>query len=363
VPARRLFGERQKIAAAIDTDFVSRPAIVLFPLTILAENAKGGYCGRITMIQPLGPVRVVALYKFAPFEDCEATRRALAMLCSANAIKGTLLIAREGINGTISGSDAGIETVLAYIHALPGCADLDVKTSWTETPPFHRMKVRIKREIVTMGQPDIDPLADAGHYVSPEDWNALIADPATIVIDTRNDYEVEIGTFAGAIDPGTKTFRDFPDWFREHREALIGEGDPPKIAMFCTGGIRCEKATAFLRAEGLDEVYHLKGGILSYLERVPPEESLWRGECFVFDQRVAVAHDLTPGSNELCHACRRPVGKEDRLSPLYAAGVSCPACHSERTDKQRAGYAERHRQTLLAARRGDSHIGQTFTRP
>jgi UPF0176 protein len=315
------------------------------------------------MTQPAPPVRVAALYKFAPFEDCEAKRHALAALCCTNGIKGTLLIAHEGINGTIAGSDASVETVLAHIRAFSGCADLDVKTSWADTLPFHRMKVRIKREIVTMGQPGIDPLTDAGHYVAPEGWNALIADPATIVIDTRNDYEVAIGSFIGAINPGTKTFRDFPDWFRARRAALIGEGIAPKIAMFCTGGIRCEKATAFLKAEGLDEVYHLKGGILNYLENMPPEESLWHGECFVFDQRVAVTHDLAPGSNELCHACRRPVGEEDRLSPLYAAGVSCPACHHERTDEQRAGYAERHHQTLLAARRGDSHIGPMFARP
>ncbi|WP_223799880.1 oxygen-dependent tRNA uridine(34) hydroxylase TrhO [Sphingomonas nostoxanthinifaciens] len=309
------------------------------------------------MIQPARPIRIAALYKFAPFEDCDAAQHALAAICCSNGIKGTLLIAHEGINGTIAGSDAGIEIVLNHIRALPGCADLDVKTSWADTLPFHRMKVRIKREIVTMGQPDIDPLADAGHYVAPEEWNALIADPATILIDTRNDYEVAIGTFAGAIDPRTKTFRDFPDWFREHRAALIGDGAPPKVAMFCTGGIRCEKATAFLKAEGLDAVYHLKGGILNYLETVAPEESLWRGECFVFDQRAAVTHNLAPGSTALCHACRRPIGDADRLSPLYAEGVSCPACHHERTDEQRAGYAERHRQTRLAARRGGSHIG------
>lgn len=330
---------------------------------MLAGSRKADYRIRTAMIQPPLLIRVAALYKFAPFEDCEATRHALAALCCANGIKGTLLIAHEGINGTIAGSGAGIETVLTHIRALPGCADLDVKTSWAETPPFHRMKVRIKREIVTMGQPDIDPLTDAGHYVAPEGWNALIADPSTIVIDTRNDYEVAIGSFEGAIDPGTKTFRDFPDWFRAQRDALIGEGTPPRIAMFCTGGIRCEKATAFLKAEGLDEVYHLKGGILNYLESVPPEESLWRGECFVFDQRVAVTHDLAPGSNELCHACRRPVSEEDRLSPLYAEGVSCPACHHERTDEQRAGYAERHRQTLLASGRGYSHIGPLPARP
>ena len=219
------------------------------------------------------------------------------------------------------------------------------------------MKVRIKREIVTMGQPAIDPLADAGHYVAPEDWNALISQSDTILIDTRNDYEVAIGTFAGAIDPHTKSFSDFPEWFRAERERLLGEGRPPKVAMFCTGGIRCEKSTAFLKAEGLDEVYHLKGGILKYLETIPPEQSLWQGECFVFDHRVAVTHGLAPGTHGICHACRRPLSEQDRASPLYMEGISCAACHAERTDEQRAGYGERHRQEQLAAARGEAHIG------
>lgn len=303
------------------------------------------------------PICVAALYQFTSFAECEAVRAGLAKLCCARGVKGTLLIAAEGINGTIAGSDAAITDVLAHIRALPGCAGLDVKLSRAAEMPFHRMKVRIKREIVTMGEPDIDPLSDAGHYVAPEDWNALIDRPDTIVIDTRNDYEVAVGTFAGAIDPHTKTFRDFPAWFRERREDLLGNGPPPKIAMFCTGGIRCEKATAFLKAEGLDEVYHLKGGILKYLETVPPEQSRWEGECFVFDQRVTVGHGLAPGTHELCHACRKPVDEEDRASPLYVAGVSCPACHAERSDAQRAGYAERMRQTMLAEARGDTHIG------
>lgn len=309
------------------------------------------------MTEKTSPLRVAALYKFAPFDDLAAKRRRLAELCETQGIKGTLLLAHEGINGTIAGTPEAIGQVVAHIRALPGCADLDVKYSGADAPPFHRMKVRIKREIVTMGQPDIDPLAEVGHYVAPEDWNALIADPATIVIDTRNDYEVAIGTFERAIDPHTRTFRDFPVWFRERRDTLIGEGQQPKIAMFCTGGIRCEKATAFLKAEGLDEVYHLKGGILKYLETVPTEESLWRGECFVFDQRVAVTHDLEAGSSALCHACMRPIGDAERQSPLFAEGVSCPACYHERSDEQRAGYAERHRQTLLAAARGRAHIG------
>lgn len=303
------------------------------------------------------PIRVAALYKFAVFDDLPGKREALETLCAAEGIRGTLLLAHEGINGTIAGAPQAIDRVVAHIRALPGCADLDVKYSEAAALPFHRLKVRIKREIVTMGEPEIDPLAEVGHYVEPEDWNALIADPATIVIDTRNDYEVAIGTFERAIDPHTRTFRDFPAWFREQRETLIGDRAQPRIAMFCTGGIRCEKATAFLKAEGLDEVYHLKGGILKYLETVPAEESLWRGECFVFDQRVAVTHDLTAGSSELCHACMRPIGTEDKASPFYAEGVSCPACYHERTEEQRAGYAERHRQTRIAAERGQAHIG------
>ncbi len=303
------------------------------------------------------PIRVAALYRFTPFADIAAIQGPLAKTCCANGVRGTLLLAAEGINGTIAGSDAGIDAVLAHIRALPGCATLDVKESRAAALPFHRMKVRLKREIVTMGQPDIDPLEGVGQYVEPEDWNALIAAPGTILIDTRNDYEVRVGSFAGAIDPATPTFRDFPAWFREHRDALVGDGPAPTIAMFCTGGIRCEKATAFLKAEGLDDVRHLKGGILKYLETVPAAESLWEGECFVFDQRVAVGHGLVPGTHALCHACRMPVSVEDRESPLFVEGVSCPACHDARDDVQRAGYAERERQVRLAAARGEAHVG------
>jgi UPF0176 protein len=276
-------------------------------------------------------------------------------------VKGTLLVAAEGINGTIAGDDAAIARVIAHVRTLPGCADVDVKLSRAATMPFHRMKVRHKREIVTMGEPDIDPLEGTGHYVAAEDWNALISDPSTIVIDTRNNYEVAIGSFDGAIDPGTASFRDFPAWFRAERERLLGKGGrEPRVAMFCTGGIRCEKSTAFLKAEGVEQVYHLKGGILKYLETVPPEQSLWRGECFVFDQRVAVGHGLAPGTHALCHGCRMPVSPEDRTSPLYVEGVSCPACAATRSDEQRAGYAERHRQETLAAARGVAHVGATI---
>ncbi|WP_419815781.1 rhodanese-related sulfurtransferase [Glacieibacterium sp.] len=305
------------------------------------------------------PITVAALYCFTRFEDCAALAGPLAEACAKAGIKGTLLLAPEGINGTIAGPAAGIEAMLGVIRALPGCARLEAKISHAEAMPFHRMKVRIKREIVTMGEPDIDPL-DNGDYVEPGDWNALIAAPGTIVVDTRNDYEVAIGSFAGAIDPGTRTFRDFPAWFRANRETF---GDSPRVAMFCTGGIRCEKATAFLKAEGVADVHHLRGGILKYLETVPPEESLWQGECFVFDERVAVGHDLQRGSFELCRACRMPVSEADRASPLYVEGESCPACHATRDDEQRAGYAERHRQAQLAEARGEVHIGAVRPRP
>lgn len=302
---------------------------------------------------------VAALYRFAPFDDPAAFKSALEALCQAQGIRGTLLLAAEGINGTVAGSHEGIDALLTHIRGLPGCADVDVKLSSATEMPFHRMKVRVKREIVTMGQPDIDPLASVGTYVEPQDWNALIADSDTVVIDTRNDYEVAVGTFSGAIDPETHSFRDFPEWFRENRERLLGNGKT-KVAMFCTGGIRCEKSTAFLKQEGIDEVYHLKGGILKYLETVPQEDSLWQGECFVFDQRVTIGHGLVQGSYELCHACRRPVDAPARESELYETGVSCPACHSERTAEQRAGYRERHRQELLAAERGQAHVGADY---
>ncbi|TVV70571.1 rhodanese-related sulfurtransferase [Sphingomonas solaris] len=306
------------------------------------------------------PIRVVALYRFTPFEEVQAIRTALAQVCCVRGVKGTLLLAREGINGTVAGTPEAIEAVLAHIRALPGCADIAVKEAAAPAMPFHRMKVRVKREIVTMGRPDVDPLADAGHYVCPADWNALIDRPDTIVIDTRNDYEVAVGSFAGAIDPRTASFRDFPAWFAAHRETLLAGERPPRIAMFCTGGIRCEKATAFLKGEGLDEVYHLEGGILAYLEQVPPAESRWQGECFVFDERVTVTHDLSPGSHMLCRACRRPVGPVQQASALYEEGVSCPACHATRSEAQRRGYAERHRQTRLAEARGTVHVGATL---
>lgn len=299
-------------------------------------------------------ILVAALYKFAPFEDPAGLREPLVEICRANGIKGTILLAGEGINGTIAGSDAGIAAVLDHVRCLPCCADLEVKFARAEDMPFHRMKVRIKKEIVTLGVEGINPSRDVGRYVEPEDWNALISDPNTILIDTRNDYEVKIGSFKGARDPGTKSFSQFPEWFRAHRAEF---GESPKVAMFCTGGIRCEKSTAFLRAEGIDDVAHLKGGILKYLETVAEDRSLWQGECFVFDERVAVGHGLAPGIHSLCRACRMPLSPEERASADYVDGVQCPHCVSARTDQQRQRYAERHKQVALAERRGLRHVG------
>ena len=303
-------------------------------------------------------IRIAALYQFARFYDPAALKPDLMSCMENTGVRGTLLLAREGINGTIAGSDEGIEAVLDHIRTLPGCAEIEVKKSRASTMPFHRTKVRLKKEIVTMGQPDLDPLAGVGTYVAPEDWNALISDPETILIDTRNDYEVQIGTFEGAIDPETKSFREFPEWFRAQRAAIEAEGRTPRIAMFCTGGIRCEKSTAFARAEGVEEVYHLQGGILNYLEHVPEADSLWRGECFVFDERVSVGHGLEPGEHSLCRACRRPLSEADMAHEHYVEGVSCHRCHGERSEEQRARYAERHRQAQLADKRGRNHIGR-----
>lgn len=310
----------------------------------------------------LPPVRVVALYRFAVIEDCAAVQARLEQLCPPG-VRGTLLIAPEGLNGTIAGPVAAIETVLTGIRALEGFADLDVKESTAATMPFHRMKIRIKTEIVTMGRTDLDPVRNAGLYVSPAEWNTLIADPDTVVIDTRNDYEGAIGAFAGAVQPNTRAFRDFPDWFEREGRALLNRPTPPQVAMYCTGGIRCEKATAFLKAEGIDNVHHLEGGILRYLETVPEADSLWQGECFVFDERVAIGHGLTPGTHTLCRGCRMPLSPADRSSPDYVEGICCPRCHMTRTDDQRDGYAERQRQMEIAALLGIDHVGAVLERP
>ena len=309
---------------------------------------------------PSAPIRVAALYRFAAIADCASVRDRLETLCRPD-VRGTLLVAREGLNGTIAGPEASIERVLAGIRALPGFAGLDVKFAETATMPFHRMKVRIKPEIVTMGQPDLDPAVNAGTYVAAADWNALVREPGVVVIDTRNDYEAAVGAFEGALQPNTRAFRDFPDWFRAEGRALFDGPTPPRVAMYCTGGIRCEKATAFLKAEGVRDVFHLEGGILRYLETTPQAESLWQGECFVFDERVAVGHGLVPGSHSLCRGCRMPVSEAGRASHRYVEDVCCDRCADDRTEADRARYLERAKQVEIASQRGVAHIGAVQT--
>ncbi|WP_112321251.1 oxygen-dependent tRNA uridine(34) hydroxylase TrhO [Oceanibium sediminis] len=296
---------------------------------------------------------VAALYRFTPFADPAALRTPLQAICEANGVRGTLLLAQEGINGTIAGPEAGIDAVLHHIRALPGCADLAPKFSSAAEMPFRRMKVRLKREIVTMGQPDVDPRASVGAYVPPQDWNALIRSPDVVVIDTRNDYEVGIGTFEGAINPETESFREFPAWWEQNADAFKGK----TVAMFCTGGIRCEKATNYLMSQGVEDVRHLEGGILRYLEEVPAEDSTWEGSCFVFDGRVSVEHGLEEGPHLLCHACRRPLLPEDTERPEYEEGVQCHACAGERDERDRQRFRERQAQIARARARGESHLG------
>ena len=300
-----------------------------------------------------GDFLVAALYHFARVPRFESLREQLFELCQKNGVKGTLLLAAEGINGTIAGPDAGVQAVLSFLRAQPEFAALEHKESRASHMPFVRLKVKLKKEIVTMGVPDIDPNRIVGTYVEARDWNALISDPDTIVIDTRNDYETAIGVFKGAVDPQTKTFREFPDWVKNNP----GLHNKPKIAMYCTGGIRCEKATAFMKEQGFDEVYHLKGGILKYLEEVPEEQSLWDGACFVFDERVSVTHGLKEGDHKLCHACRNPITAEELTHPHYEEGVSCSHCYESRTEADRDRYRQRQLQIALARKRGEKHIG------
>jgi UPF0176 protein len=302
------------------------------------------------------PFVVAALYKFAPLEHADSIIDALQKTADAHDICGTLLVAHEGINGTIAGSRAGIDRIVTQIRAIPGLSELEYKESFANEQPFYRMKVRLKKEIVTMGHPDIDPVTGAGTYLTPDEWNTVISDPDTIVIDTRNDYEVKIGTFKNALNPATDTFREFPDFVEKN----LDPAKHKKVAMFCTGGIRCEKASSYMKKAGFAEVYHLKGGILKYLEDVPEDKSLWQGDCFVFDQRVAVGHGLKIGDYTLCPSCRHPVGAEDRTSEKYIAGIACPACHDTLTDDRKARSAERQKQIELAQKRGEKHIGAAY---
>ena len=297
-----------------------------------------------------------ALYKFVELSDFANLRAPLLACCEANQVVGTILLASEGINGTIAGAPESIYAVLAFLRSDPRFADLVHKESYSEKLPFYRLKVRLKREIVTMGVPDINPNQMAGQYVKPEEWNKLLDDPDVVVVDVRNDYEVSIGTFKGAIDPKTKSFSELPEWVL--KETALRE--KPKVAMFCTGGIRCEKSTAFLRKIGFDEVYHLEGGILKYLEIVPEAESRWEGECFVFDERVTVGQGLKPGDYELCRACRHPISPEDRTSELFVLGMSCPHCYGTKTEAQKQSLSERQRQIELAKSRHQKHIGARY---
>ncbi|MGI9374095.1 MAG: rhodanese-related sulfurtransferase [Hyphomicrobiales bacterium] len=296
---------------------------------------------------------VAALYHFVILDDFEARRAPLQKLCESCGVMGTILLAREGINGTIAGPEKSIRDVLKNLRTDECFKQLEYKESWADEMPFHRMKVRLKKEIVSMGVDGVDPNKKVGTYVEPEDWNTLISDPDVVVVDTRNAYEYAIGTFNGAVDPQTESFREFPDWVKN-------SGDVPKnkkVAMFCTGGIRCEKATSYLLDLGYEDVFHLKGGILKYLEKIPEEKSLWEGECFVFDQRVSVRHGLETGDYDMCHACRMPLSLQEKNSPHYVKGVSCPKCIDALDDEKRKRFASRQRQIELAKERGEQHLG------
>jgi UPF0176 protein len=298
-------------------------------------------------------ILTIAFYKFVELPDFKELKGPLLARCEALGIKGTILLAAEGINGTIAGTPENIGAALTYLRTDPRLANLVHKEASAAEMPFYRMKVRLKREIVTLGEPRANPAKLAGEYVTPEKWNELLDDPSVVFVDVRNDYEVRLGTFKGALNPQTKSFRELPDWVR----AQTALRDKPKVAMFCTGGIRCEKSTAFLRAEGFPHVYHLEGGILKYLETVPADRNRFAGECFVFDERVAVAHGLKPGSYELCRSCREPVGDIERASSHFERGVSCPRCFDKRSDEEKTRLRERQRQVEIAKRRNDSHIG------
>jgi UPF0176 protein len=296
---------------------------------------------------------VCALYKFVALEDYKAIRQPLLEAMESNGIKGTLLLASEGINGTVSGTQEGIDALLAWLNSDDRLNPISFKLSYHDNQPFYRTKVKLKKEIVTMGVEGIDPRKTVGTYVKPKDWNALISDPDVLLIDTRNDYEIEIGTFEHAVNPNTKTFREFPEYVKNNLDPKKNK----KVAMFCTGGIRCEKSTAYLKEQGFEEVYHLEGGILQYLEDVPKEDTLWKGDCFVFDNRVAVNHDLEKSEYDQCYACRLPITDDDKASDKYEQGVSCPQCYGTHTDEQIARFREREKQINLARARNEEHVG------
>jgi UPF0176 protein len=301
----------------------------------------------------MNDIIVCAMYKFVALENYTEMRQPLLQFMESNHIKGTLLLAHEGVNGTVSGSREAIDALLAYLNDDPRIHPISYKESVHETQPFYRTKVKLKKEIVTMGVETVDPTRSVGTYVKPHDWNRLISDPDVVVIDTRNDYEIEIGTFERAINPNTKSFREFPEYVAQH----LDPSKHKKVAMFCTGGIRCEKSTAYLKQHGFEEVYHLEGGILQYLQDVPEENSLWRGDCFVFDNRVAVNHQLKKSHYDQCYACRLPITEADKQSEQYEAGVSCPHCYGTHSDEQIARFREREKQVQLAKQRNEEHVG------
>lgn len=289
---------------------------------------------------------VASFYKFIALPDYKQLQEPIRQACQNAGVKGIILLASEGINSTIAGSREGIDAILALLRQDPRLSDLEHKESFCQKVPFRRLKVRLKKEIVTIGIPEVDPTSIVGTYVEPQDWNELISDPEVLVLDTRNDYETQIGTFKNAVDPQTKHFGDFPNFV----QSQLNPQKHPKVAMFCTGGIRCEKASSYMKMQGFEEVYHLKGGILKYLEQVPKEQSLWQGECFLFDNRVAVKDALEVGSHDLCHGCRRAISALDKTSPFYQPGISCPHCYNKTTDDQKSRFAERQRQIELAKR-------------
>ncbi|MGB0934843.1 MAG: rhodanese-related sulfurtransferase [Alphaproteobacteria bacterium] len=301
---------------------------------------------------------VAALYKFTALEDVESQRQQVRQICEENEIKGTLIFADEGINGTVAGSRDAIDVLKAFLNADRRYDDMEYKESSADEMPFKRLKVHYKKEIVTIGDQSVSPTKVVGEYVDPQDWNAIISDPDTIVIDTRNDYEVELGTFSGAVNPETDAFREFPEYVKK-------DLDPKKnknVAMFCTGGIRCEKASSYMMAQGFEKVYHLKGGILKYLETIPEDESMWEGDCFVFDERVAVSHGLSQSEYKTCYGCRHPISPEDCRSPKFERGVSCPRCFDKTSEEKKAAARHRQQQVDLASKRGKKHIGDD-TRP
>lgn len=301
----------------------------------------------------MNEVTICALYKFVALENYADLHAPLITCMRDNQVKGTILLAQEGVNGTIAGSQQGVEQVLAFLEKEEKLKPISVKNSFHQENPFQRSKVKLKKEIVTMGVEGVDPTHVVGTYIKPKDWNALIGQPDVLLVDTRNDYEVEIGTFENAINPNTQSFRQFPEYVKNN----LDRKKHKKVAMFCTGGIRCEKSTAYLKEQGFEEVYHLEGGILKYLEEVPQESSKWQGECFVFDERVAVNHDLNRGKYDQCFACRYPITENDKLHSHYVKGLSCHRCHDKLTDEQRSRFAEREKQIQLAKARGEEHIG------